>query len=128
MEHSELHPFADDGRFPLTGAAPEKVAPPVNPYAVPGVRLLGAGGPFTVRNETTVGRDPNASAIVLAELRVSGVHATLRADPGGLLVRDEGSNNGTWVQGARIEPHTWIVVPIGAELRFGPIQFIVAAV
>ena len=54
---------------------------------------------------------------------MSGVHATLRFDAGQLVVRDETSNNGTWIAGARIPPGVWTNVPAGAPLRFGPIEF-----
>jgi pSer/pThr/pTyr-binding forkhead associated (FHA) protein len=54
---------------------------------------------------------------------VSGVHATLKIDGGRLLVRDETSNNGTWISGARIEPGAWTAVPAGTPLRFGPVEF-----
>jgi pSer/pThr/pTyr-binding forkhead associated (FHA) protein len=70
-----------------------------------------------------VGRDPGQCLIYLREPRVSGVHATLKLDGGRLLVRDEMSNNGTWVSGARIEPGAWTAVPAGTPLRFGPVEF-----
>jgi len=70
-----------------------------------------------------VGRDPGQCPIFLSEPRVSGVHATLRFDGGQLLVRDETSNNGTWVGGSRIAPGAWIPVPVGGPLRFGPVEF-----
>lgn len=72
-----------------------------------------------------VGRDPAQCPILLGEPRVSGVHATLRFDSGQLVVRDEGSNNGTWVSGARIAPGVWTAVPAGTPLRFGPVEFAV---
>jgi pSer/pThr/pTyr-binding forkhead associated (FHA) protein len=72
-----------------------------------------------------VGRDPAQCPIFLAEPRISGVHATLRFDSGQLLVRDETSNNGTWIAGSRIAPGVWTPVPLGAPLRFGPIEFAV---
>lgn len=56
---------------------------------------------------------------------MSGVHATLKMDVGSLWVRDESSNNGTWVQGTRIAPAVWNIVPAGASLRFGPVEFTV---
>jgi hypothetical protein len=117
--------------FPLTGAmnAPPLVAPP-NPYgpaqATPSVATIrGAPGQFTVRagSEVRVGRDPTQCPIFLSEPRVSGVHATLRLDGGQLQVRDETSNNGTFVSGARVSPGAWTPVPVGAPLRFGPIEF-----
>ena len=70
-----------------------------------------------------VGRDPGQCSVFLAEPRVSGVHATLKFEGGLLAVRDENSNNGTWVSGARIAPGVWTPVPAGTPLRFGPLEF-----
>jgi hypothetical protein len=121
--------------FPLTGAmSAQPLVPPPNPYgAAPGAggpsaaTLRGAAGQFTVRpgSEVRVGRDPAQCPIFLGEPRVSGVHATLKFESGQLMVRDETSNNGTWIAGARIPPGAWTPVPPGAPLRFGPIEFAV---
>jgi len=123
--------------FPPTGAMnAQPLVPPPNPYGPPGgaapgaatlATLRGTSGQFTVQlgTEARVGRDPAQCAIFLSEPRVSGVHATLKLEGGQLLVRDETSNNGTWVAGARIAPGAWTPVPIGAPLRFGPIEFTV---
>lgn len=122
--------------FPLTGAmTAQPLVPPPSPYgaapppqAPPGAATIrGASGQFTVRpgSEVRVGRDPAQCPIFLSEPRVSGVHATLRFDAGQLLVRDETSNNGTWIAGNRISPGVWTPVPAGAPLRFGPIEFAV---
>ena len=54
---------------------------------------------------------------------MSGVHSTLKFESGQLWVRDETSNNGTFVAGSRIAPGAWVAVPPGAGLRFGPIEF-----
>jgi hypothetical protein len=125
--------------FPLTGAmTAQPLVPPPNPYGPPAgqtgpmalgvassATLRGPAGLFTVRagSEIRVGRDPSQCPIVLEEPRVSGVHATLKFEAGNLLVRDETSNNGTWVSGARIAPGAWTPVPPGMPLRFGPIEF-----
>ena len=87
--------------------------------------LRGTSGQFSIRagSEVRVGRDPGQCSIFLSEPRVSGVHATLKLDGGRLLVRDETSNNGTWISGARIEPGAWTPVPTGTPLRFGPVEF-----
>ena len=74
--------------------------------------------------EVRVGRDPGQCPIFLSEPRVSGVHATLRFDGGQLLVRDETSNNGTWISGVahragRVDPRA----RSGTPLRFGPVEF-----
>ena len=62
-------------------------------------------------------------AVALAEPRISGVHSTLKFEAANLWVRDERSNNGTYVAGERIQPGAWTVVPSGRALRFGPVEF-----
>jgi pSer/pThr/pTyr-binding forkhead associated (FHA) protein len=70
-----------------------------------------------------VGRDPALCAVALSEPRVSGLHSTLKFESACLWVRDEQSNNGTFVAGERIAPGAWIPVPPGRPLRFGPVEF-----
>lgn len=87
--------------------------------------LTGGVGIFTVLPgmEMRAGRDGAACQILLVEPRVSGVHAVVKLEGGQLVVRDEGSNNGTFVNGARIPGMTWTPVPNGAALKFGPVEF-----
>ena len=63
--------------------------------------------------------------MVLTEPRVSGVHGTLKLDQVQLWVRDETSNNGTFVDGARIPPGERTPERSGAHLRFGPVEMTV---
>ena len=118
--------------FPITDAMnaqplPSAPGAPGSWQGGSGAILRGSTGQFSVRagSEVRVGRDPAACSIFLAEPRVSGVHATLKFEGGQLMVRDETSNNGTWVSGARIAPGTWTALTIGTPLRFGPIEFTV---
>ena len=107
-------------------AAPTAPAPPAPFAPVPQqATLSGAPGiyPVTAGHEMRVGRDPGVSDICLTEPRVSAMHATLKLEAGQLQVRDEGSNNGTFVNGARIQSHVWAAVGHGAVLKFGPIEF-----
>ncbi len=87
-----------------------------------------------------VGRDPGA-AIVLADPEVSALHCELRAVSEGILVRDLGSTNGTFLGTARVreavivtpsdlllgqtkivvEPQAKRRVDIGFSPRFGPL-------
>ncbi len=76
----------------------------------------------TVGAEVRVGRDPQQCALTLAEPRISGVHATFKFDGDKLWVRDEASNNGVYVSLARIPASVWTPVPVGAQLRVGPIE------
>jgi hypothetical protein len=91
------------------------------------VTLSGPEGTFRVLPgvECRVGRDGTLCSIVLQEGRVSGVHASLMLEGGVLLVRDDRSHNGTYVNGNRIAPGAWTPVPGGSQLRFGPVEFLV---
>jgi pSer/pThr/pTyr-binding forkhead associated (FHA) protein len=114
---------------------PAQLEPPPNPYGVHpappgpspanGARIVGVAGDFAIRPgaEIRVGRDPAICPVCLSEPRVSGVHATLKFEGARLWVRDETSNNGTWLDGNRLAPGQWAPVPAGARLRFGPIEF-----
>ncbi|MGC4065480.1 MAG: FHA domain-containing protein [Polyangiaceae bacterium] len=86
--------------------------------------LQGASGVYTVVPgvEMHVGRDGSRCEILLAEPRVSGLHASLKLEAGQLLVRDENSNNGSFVNSGRLPPGTWTPVPNGSLLRFGPVE------
>jgi hypothetical protein len=113
--------------FPLTSALASPLEPPPNPYGTGGASIIGAAGQFAIRGgvQVRVGRDPVQCPITLTEPRVSGVHATLKFENGQLMVRDEGSNNGTHVNGVRIPAGVYTSVATGGSLRFGPVEFTV---
>jgi hypothetical protein len=113
--------------FPLTSQieASPLVAPP-SPYGsrATSATIVGAAGSFAIKGgEVRVGRDPSTCPITLTDPKVSGNHATLKFDGGQLLVRDDGSNNGTHIDGVRIPAHTWTPVSPHVRLRFGPVEF-----
>jgi pSer/pThr/pTyr-binding forkhead associated (FHA) protein len=99
--------------------------PAMPPGGASRATLSGAAGIFTVfpGMEMRAGRDGTSCQILLTEPRVSGTHASVKLEAGQLFVRDEGSNNGTYVNGQRIAPSVWTPVPPGAALRFGPVEF-----
>ncbi len=113
---------ASVGQYPLTNQmGQEALRPPSSPYGAPAAAVLSGGpGQFLVDREIKVGRDPAICAIVLHEPRVSGVHATLKFESAQLWVKDEASNNGTFIDGARLAPNVWTPVRAGALLKFGP--------
>jgi hypothetical protein len=118
------------GAYPLTTGMPEVPVPPPNPYAAASALAAAVitatdGLKYMVRPgaELRVGRDPGQCAVILNEPRISGVHATLKFDGALLWVRDEASNNGVYVSGERIPASSWVQVPGGAPLRFGPVEF-----
>jgi ABC-2 type transport system ATP-binding protein len=60
-----------------------------------------AGREFPVTGTTVVGRDP-ASDVVVADTEVSTRHASFVLLDGGVAVEDQGSTNGTFVNGQRV--------------------------
>jgi hypothetical protein len=116
--------------YPLTAELNQAaLTPPPNPYAPPGqptrATIVGPVGQFPILpgSEVRVGRDPQQCTVALTEPRISGVHSTLKFEASNLWVRDEQSNNGTYVGGERIAPGAWTLVPSGQALRFGPVEF-----
>ncbi|MFJ8017738.1 FHA domain-containing protein [Streptomyces sp. NPDC096339] len=65
-----------------------------------------------------VGRDPLCE-ICLDDARVSWHHAILRPEGDHWTIEDEGSTNGTWVDGHRVQEWS---VGVGTELRFGSVE------
>src|SRR5215813_10531486 len=59
-----------------------------------------------------LGRELLASLGPLDDDRLSRQHARLQAAPGGLVITDLGSRNGTHVAGARIEREAWVHGPV----------------
>ena len=104
---------------PAPGGMPGGMARQATLHGTPGVYPVGEG------RELKVGRDPGVCDICLTEPRVSGLHASVKFEAGQLQVRDEGSNNGTYLNGARLSSYVWQPVPPGGQVRFGPIEFTV---
>lgn len=74
-----------------------------------------------------VGRGAGSCDLVLPEDSVSARHAVLRARPGQLTVVDLESQNGTWLDGARVPPGVVSPVRAGQTLGFGAYRAIVLA-
>ncbi|MCS6900988.1 MAG: FHA domain-containing protein [Myxococcales bacterium] len=124
-------------QYGLTTGQPAHGAPPPDPYGptaglavasasgASGQAILsGTVGTFSVAPgvEVRLGRDPAQCQIILQEPRISGVHATVKFEGGQLFVRDEHSNNGSQVNGVRLNPGIWTPAPSGSQLRFGPLE------
>jgi pSer/pThr/pTyr-binding forkhead associated (FHA) protein len=117
-------------KYGLTNDVPAQAQPPPNPYGQAGssasrATLQGAAGVFTIVPgvEMKAGRDGSQCGILLTEPRVSGMHATLKLEGGQLLLRDEHSNNGSFINGNRLSPGAWTPVQNGSLVRFGPVEF-----
>lgn len=71
---------------------------------------------FELHNEATVGRSSGNSFIII-DAGISRQHAKFTVNQKGVLVEDTGSNNGTFINGNRIEAPTQIHE--GDVIRFG---------
>lgn len=104
------------------GALDPSHQPEELPLLAPGTGMLvvvrgpNAGSRFLLdRDITTVGRHPDAD-IFLDDVTVSRRHAELHRTDEGMLVRDLGSLNGTYVNGERVEERLLVT---SEELQIG---------
>lgn len=79
---------------------------------------LGTGATTPLLALHRVGRAPSCALVLLAPW-VSREHATLAWTGAAWELRDLGSHNGTWVDGARLAPGSRVALAPGARLGFG---------
>jgi pSer/pThr/pTyr-binding forkhead associated (FHA) protein len=92
------------------------------PAVAPSAYLLGSGGQqFVLRSAATtrIGRALD-NDIIVGDASVSRHHASIEYRNGGFLVRDLGSQNGTWMDGKRV---TEALLSSGDALRLGDAFF-----
>jgi pSer/pThr/pTyr-binding forkhead associated (FHA) protein len=101
--------------------------PVADPYAGMGAsggapRLVGVAGPYVghvfplVASVVGIGRDPAQDLALAADTTTSRRHASIYGQAGVYWIRDDGSANGTYVNGGRIAEHP--LTP-GDEIRIG---------
>lgn len=98
------------------GDAPRAVPAGAHPALVWRPKL-GGEQTFPLEHRTaTIGRHDD-NDIILAGPTVSARHATLRRETVGVVLEDEGSLNGTFVNGQLIQQH---LLEEGDQIRVGP--------
>jgi len=75
---------------------------------------------FPVTGEATIGRDPGNAVSLAVDSTVSRRHAVIAAQDSGYVIRDQGSSNGTFVNGARV---TESPLRPGDEVSIGGTRF-----
>jgi hypothetical protein len=90
-----------------------------------GPRLVAVGGVamgqiFPVAGQTSIGRDPGNGVPLAMDTTVSRRHAVIAAEDGSYVIRDQGSSNGTFVNGARV---TESPLSPGDEVSIGGTRF-----
>lgn len=104
-------------------ATSEQTGPAATPAAAIELRIAGRAGPTFVLDpalDNTLGRAQDAS-VVLADRLASRIHAAVRFDGGRWMIRDLGSRNGTWVDGAQIAAQP---LTDGAVIRIGTAELV----
>jgi pSer/pThr/pTyr-binding forkhead associated (FHA) protein len=99
-------------------------APSAGPFAPPGSgpRLVVMSGPYAgqsfslANGAATIGRDPSRDVPFPADPTTSRRHASITLEDGGYVLRDEGSANGTFLNGARV---TQQALRSGDAIRIG---------
>jgi hypothetical protein len=124
--------FCGTAKDPVTGAC-ACTAPAGAPAATIGVnttgsgpRLVGVAGPFAGRafplgpGGVSLGREPDNDVALEGDQTASRRHARVEGADGTYAVRDEGSSNGTYLNGARV---TEAPLRPGDELTVGQSRF-----
>ena len=126
---------------PIPSSQPQSSPPALSPgfYAGPSVSAAPAGGTVLPVQLTaldgamagqgivltdqnmTVGRDPGSAIVLSFDTTVSRNHARLTFEAAGLVVYDNGSSNGTFVNGVRISSP--MPVSVGDIVQFGASRF-----
>lgn len=113
-----LLPAALRSRWQRGWAALVSLLPRVWPSASWPVLMFPSGE----QSRFTIGRDSGCD-MVLPDPTVSRWHAGLRREPGGWLLDDLGSTNGTLLNGWRVR--AWVPVRDGDLVSFGAVTFVV---
>lgn len=107
----------------VSPGAPSASAPAV-PSGVP--RLVGSQGTYAghifelTSDSVTLGRDAGNTIPLVEDSTASRRHATITKSNGDFMIRDEGSSNGTFVNGARITEQK---LSPGDEVQIGGTRF-----
>jgi pSer/pThr/pTyr-binding forkhead associated (FHA) protein/NADPH-dependent 2,4-dienoyl-CoA reductase/sulfur reductase-like enzyme len=115
---------------PVPPAPAEVVPGPAGPTASPpaGPHLVVVVGPTVglsfalVGDSLRVGRDPASATLLLRDQTVSRNHASLDRRGNEWLVTDQGSTNGTFVNGQRLAPQQPVPLQPGARVKFGDVE------
>ncbi len=108
------------------------VAPGASPFGAPAAvagcspRLIGTQGTYSGHifdlssPSCVVGREPTNGVALPNDTTASRRHATITLSDGGCVIRDEGSSNGTFVNGAKITEQK---LTSGDEIQVGGTKF-----
>ena len=76
------------------------------------------GNAYPLEFQLSIGRDPSCQ-IVLTDPEVSRLHASLWVEAGSVYIRDEGTANGTSLNGRRLTPRKATLLRPGSQVQIG---------
>jgi len=106
---------------PCDGLIPDHLRSPLDATNAQAWVVDGFGGAHAIAAKAVIGRNQGGDVVVLAS-SVSREHAELRRGETGWTVRDLGSRNGTFVDGARCQGRT--ALPGRAVLKIGDVALV----
>jgi pSer/pThr/pTyr-binding forkhead associated (FHA) protein len=126
-----------DDAFELTDEIREQVTRTyIPPSSSLSLFLLNMGEPIAVRTEDefVLGRVDEATSEPIVDLTefdgfatgVSRRHALIHAAGEKYMLTDLNSSNGTWLNGHRLVPTRWYVLPSGAVIQLGRMKLVVS--
>lgn len=127
-------PFCGQRKDPVTGACACSLDAAASGIPAGGAGFAGSGsGPrlvavsgtamgqiYPVSGDASIGRDPGNSISLAMDSTVSRRHAVITPVEGGYVIQDQGSSNGTYVNGARV---TEAALRPGDEVSIGGTRF-----
>ena len=117
-------PFCGQKKDPVTGACACTIVPAAP--AGTGPRLVGVQGAYMGKvfevSDTgiTIGRGADNTVALVDDSTASRHHATISGQAGAYVIRDQGSSNGTFVNGAKVAEQT---LKPGDEVQIGSTRF-----
>ena len=120
-----------NAKFKLTEGSARPLSAPNLVWMLSGVDPSGRALQFELRPPApngraaegatwTIGRDRNRAQFVINDVSVSGAHAMITYDARhGLMLRDLGSTNGTWVDGIALGTRAIALSDTGQEITLG---------
>ena len=101
-----------------------RLKPDVRPVACVQMIKIGSNSPASTfdlckNRPVTIGRNPAKANIVPsdADSKISGIHCSLRVDGKEIYIKDEGSTNGTYINGTRLVKDELRKLDIDADIK-----------
>ena len=115
--------FRDGGFGKAAAAAAAAPAPAAAPAAAAPVPCLEGNGWKLTFKEGQFGRSGGIWPELASIAYISGRHGQLRNNGNNWEISDSGSTNGTYVNGSKLVPGTWVALKKGDQVKIATVKF-----